>query len=56
MIVLTTQCIKGPQRKTSPDCLPKTQVRAKAQADVYGLMPGQCQKVKRTWATSFFKP
>ena len=43
--------IKGPQRKTSPDCLPKTQVRAKAQADVYGLMPGQCQKVKPVGAS-----
>ena len=29
------------------DCLPKTQVHAKAQAAVYALTPARCRKVKR---------
>ena len=28
------------------DCLPKTQVSAKSQDDVWGLTPAQCRKVK----------
>jgi len=30
----------------SSDCLPKTQVSANAKADILGLTPAQCRKVK----------
>ena len=36
-----------PQQKGSGNCLPKTQVYAKAKAKVYGLTPARCWKVKR---------
>ena len=35
-------------RPGGSDCLLKTQVRAKAQADAYALTPARCRKVKRT--------
>ena len=38
--------MKGPQEMGPGDCLPKTQLYAKAQAEVYGVRPGQCWKVK----------
>ena len=37
---------KGPQEMGPGDCLPKTQLYAKAKAEVYGVRPGQCWKVK----------
>ena len=37
----------GRHRIRGSDCLPKTQVHAKAQADVYALTPARCRKVKR---------
>ena len=36
-----------PQRIGPSDCLAKTQVCAKARADVYELTPARCWKVKR---------
>ena len=36
-----------PQRIGSSNCLAKTQVCAKARADVYELTPARCWKVKR---------
>ena len=35
-----------PQRNGPGDCLPKTQVRANQQWEVYGLTPARCRKVK----------
>ena len=37
----------GRHRPGGSDCLPKTQVHAKAQAAVYALTPARCRKVKR---------
>ena len=36
------------QRNGPSDCLPKTQVYANQQWDVYGLTPARCWKVKRS--------
>ena len=38
---------RGWHRPGGSDCLPKTQVHAKAQAAVYALTPARCRKVKR---------
>ena len=38
---------RGPQRNGPGDCLSKTQHYAKSIDAVYGVMPAQCQKVKR---------
>ena len=38
------------------DCLPKTQVCAKAKAEVYGLRPAQRWKVKARRASAELKP
>ena len=38
----------GTQRISSTDCLPKTQVSANPQGDVWGLTPARCQTVKGT--------
>ena len=35
-----------PQRIGPSDCLPKTQVSAKSNDEVWGLTPAQCRKVK----------
>jgi len=37
---------KGPQRIGSSDCLPKTQLHANPEGDVYGVTPARCRKVK----------
>ena len=47
---------KRPQRNGSSDCLPKTQVCAKSQDEVYRLTPAQCRKVKRSGASYESKP
>ena len=39
--------VGGWHRPGGSDCLPKTQVHAKAQAAVYALTPARCRKVKR---------
>ena len=38
---------RGWHRPGGSDCLPKTQVHAKAKAAVYALTPARCRKVKR---------
>ena len=38
---------KRPQRIGPSNCLPKTQVYAKPEGEVYGLTPARCWKVKR---------
>ena len=40
--------LRRPQRIGPSDCLAKTQVCAKARADVYELTPARCWKVKRS--------
>lgn len=47
---------EGRSESISGNCLPKTQVRANSQEDVYGLTPDQCEKVKRAcraWHAAF---
>ena len=39
------------QRNGPSDCLPKTQVYANQQWEVYGLTPARCWKVKRSCQT-----
>ena len=43
----------GRHRPGGSDCLPKTQVHAKAQAAVYALTPARCRKVKRIRQKAF---
>jgi len=45
--------LRGRSKRPSSDCLSKTQVCAKAKANVYGLRPAQCRKVKG--GSSFLK-
>ena len=44
---LSGESEKRSKRNGPGDCLTKTQHYAKTQVEVYGVMPAQCQKVKR---------
>ena len=46
----------GSQLRVPSNCLPKTQVYAKLEGDVYGLTPAQCRKVKRRIERFELKP
>src|SRR6266700_1584370 len=47
-LVVTHKGVRGTQERGSSDCLAKTQVSAKAKAEVYGLTPAQCRKVNQS--------
>ena len=44
---LASGALVGGTDQGGSDCLPKTQVHAKAKAAVYALTPARCRKVKR---------